>query len=63
MNECCGTCHYFCEVRRHPTYQDIITHICVYFLVEDNVDYILEITEHDMCECWKKREEVPHETK
>lgn len=63
MSECCGTCEYFCEVRKYPTYQDIATHICVQFLVEDHADYILETTEHDVCECWKKREEVLHEAK
>lgn len=32
MNECCGTCNYFCEVRKHPAYEEILTHICALFL-------------------------------
>ena len=54
MDERCGTCNYFCEVRKHPTYQEVLTHICVFFLVTDKEDYILETTEHDVCECYSK---------
>jgi len=57
MAECCKTCRFFCTVRKHPTYQEALTHICVYFLVKDNVDYILETTEYDRCECYAEREE------
>lgn len=57
MNERCGTCNYFCAVRKFPTFQEVLTHVCVVALLEDNIDYILETTEYDMCECWKKREE------
>ena len=57
MDECCKNCHYFCEVRKHPTYQEVLTHICAYFIVEEQTDYILETTEHDMCECWTERKD------
>ena len=52
MDECCKNCHFFCAVRKHPTYQEELTHICTYFLVQAERDYILETTEYDMCECW-----------
>ena len=55
MYECCKTCNYCCSVRKHPTYQEILTHICVFFLVQEGADYILEITEDDVCECYSKR--------
>lgn len=54
MNECCGTCNYFCEVRKHPAYEEILTHICALFLVEENEGYILETTENDVCECYMR---------
>lgn len=53
--ECCNTCEYFCKVRKYPIYQEVLTNVCVLFLVQDNEDYILETTEHDMCECWRER--------
>ena len=40
MYECCKTCNYCCSVRKHPTYQEILTHICVFFLVQEGADYI-----------------------
>ena len=55
MDECCKTCNYFCKVRKHPTYQGVLTHICVLFLVEEREDYIIEVSENDRCECWKKK--------
>ena len=54
-NECCKTCEFFCKVRKYPTYQDVLTHICTYFIVTENDDYICEVTENDMCECWTER--------
>ena len=54
-NECCQTCHYFGAIRKHPTYQEVLTNVCLYFIVEHFKDYILEVKEHDMCECWTKR--------
>lgn len=57
MDERCGTCNYCCEVRKHPTYQEVLTHICVYFLLQDREDYILETTEYDVCECWSERKD------
>lgn len=54
-NECCKTCEYFCQVRKYPTYQEVLTNICVVMLVQENADYILEVKEHDMCECWTER--------
>lgn len=56
MRDRCGTCRYFCGVRKHPTYQEILTHICTYFLLTEQSDYILETTENDVCECWKQRD-------
>ena len=56
-NECCKTCNFFCKVRKHPTYQEVLTHICTYFLVQEKADYILETTENDMCECWTERKD------
>ena len=56
MNERCGNCEYYCAVRKYPTYEEVLTHICVLPLLQDGIDYILEICEHDMCECWKERE-------
>jgi hypothetical protein len=53
--ECCKTCNYCCSVRKHPTYQEILTHICVFFLVQEGADYILEVAEDDVCECYSKR--------
>ena len=61
-NERCKNCEYFCEVRKHPTYQEVLTHICVYFVVEDQSDYILEAKENDMCECWKERKSTIKES-
>ena len=55
MDERCVTCEYFCEVKKYPIYKDVLTHICVYFLLVDKEDYILETTEDDRCECWKER--------
>ena len=58
MNECCGTCEYFCAVRKHPTYQEVLTHICTFFLLQDREDYIFETTENDVCECYCKRKDL-----
>lgn len=55
MDECCGTCNYFCKVRKWPTYEEVLTHICVLFLLQDKEDYILETTEYDVCECYSER--------
>jgi hypothetical protein len=52
MCECCETCRYFCEVKKRPFYQEVLTHICVLHLIEDHADYILEVTKNDVCECW-----------
>ena len=41
MDERCETCNYFCEVRKYPAYKDVLTHICVYFLLVDKEDYLL----------------------
>lgn len=57
MAERCGTCNFFCEVRKSPTYQEVLTHICTYFLVTENEGYILEVSENDMCECWEERKD------
>ena len=57
MDERCGTCNYCCEVRKHPTYQEVLTDICVYLLLQDREDYILETTEYDVCECWSERKD------
>lgn len=57
MSECCGTCHYFCEVKKWPTFEEVLTHICILPVVEDGIDYILEAAENDVCECWKERKE------
>ena len=56
-NECCKTCNYFGAVRQYPTYQKVLTNVCLYFLMTDFEDYILEVKEHDMCECWTRRRE------
>ena len=61
MNECCETCSYCCAVRKHPTYQEILTHICVFFLLHDHEDYILEIDGYDVCECYSERKEKCYE--
>jgi hypothetical protein len=57
MDERCETCNYFYAVRKHPTYQEVLTHICILPLVEDGIDYICEATRNDMCECWKERKD------
>lgn len=54
MHERCETCRYFCEVKKHPIYQEVLTHICVLHLIEDHIDYILETTKDDICEGWTK---------
>lgn len=54
MNECCGTCNYFCEVWKHPTYQEVLTHICI-LPAEEKEYYILETTENDTCERYMMR--------
>lgn len=61
MNECCTTCRFFCKVRKSPTYQDVLTNVCAYFLVMDNEDYILEVEPNDMCECWTEQTLKSHE--
>ena len=53
--ECCKTCKYCCEVRKRPTYQEILTHICVGFLLQEGSDYILEVAEDDICEEYVKK--------
>lgn len=55
MSECCKTCHYLGSIRKYPTYQDVLTNVCLYFIVEYFEDYILEVKEHDRCECWLER--------
>ena len=57
MSECCGTCNYCCEVRKRPTYQEVLTHICVYFLLQEGSGYIMEVTEDDMYECYMEYKE------
>ena len=57
MKECCGTCNYCCEVRKHPTYQEVLTHICTFFLLQEGSGYIMEVTENDMCECYMEYKE------
>lgn len=57
MYECCKTCHYFREVRKYPTYQEVLTHICLFHVIEENIDYVMETVENDMCECWLKLKE------
>ena len=52
--ECCGNCNYFCKVRKASNRQEILTHICVLFLVQDKEDYVIETKEDEMCECWMK---------
>lgn len=51
----CGNCTYCCEVRKHPDYQEILTHVCAYFVVTEHTDYILEVADSDVCECWKQK--------
>ena len=55
MTEHCETCNYFYAVRKYPIYEEVLTHICVFFLLQEGADYILETTENDMCECYMKR--------
>lgn len=55
MNECCKNCYFFRPVMKHPTYQEVLTHICDYFIVQEQAAYILETTENDVCECWTER--------
>ena len=55
MIECCKTCHYLGSVRKYPIYQEVLTNVCLYFIVEDFEDYILEVKGHDVCECWTRR--------
>ena len=55
MKECCGTCCSFREVMKHPTYQEVLTHICTLPFEIDEVYMILETDENDMCEYWKER--------
>ena len=54
-NECCETCRYFYSVRKWPTYEEVLTHICTCFLIDEGADYIIEVGENDMCECYKRR--------
>ena len=58
MDECCATCNYCCEVKAWPTFENVLTHVCVFHLVEWKVGYITESSPYDRCECWKKREEI-----
>ena len=57
MDECCKNCSYFYAVRKSPTYQEILTHICVFFLMTEKENYILETTDNDMCECYVERKD------
>lgn len=57
MHECCRTCHYFREVRKYPTYREVLTPVCMFHIVEEHIDYIMEVAENDMCECWMKLKE------
>lgn len=57
MNERCGTCNYCCEVRKHPTYQEVLTHICTFFLLQEGSGYIMEVMENDVCECYMEYKE------
>lgn len=58
MNECCKTCAFRCAVRKSPTYEEILTYICVYFLMTERADYLLETEDYDMCECYSKRKDI-----
>ncbi len=57
MDECCNNCYYCCAVRKYPTFQEVLTHICVLFVVEEQSDYIIETTGNDLCECWTERKD------
>ena len=57
MNKYCNNCNFFCAVRKWSTYEKILTHVCTYFLVTEKEDYIPEVTEYDMCECWTERKD------
>lgn len=58
VTPCCGTCEHWFEVRRRPTYQDVLTHVCTY-AISNVIDYIIEVDENDMCECYMKRKYQP----
>ena len=55
MEESCKTCKFFCAVKKFPTYQEVLTHVCLLDVtVYNNKDYICEVSENDMCECYTK---------
>ena len=56
MDECCGTCNYFCKVKKWPVFDEVLTHICINPFVLSGTDYICEANENDRCECWEERE-------
>lgn len=57
IKELCKNCDFFISVRKWPTFREELTHICAYFLVTERKDYVFEITEYDMCECWTERKD------
>ena len=52
--ECCGTCLYYCEILKHPTFEEVTTKACLYHPFTDRSKYVLETTYYDMCECYKR---------
>ena len=54
MNEQCETCEYFRAVRKWPTYQEVLTHVCTFDICKNRNHYLSEVTKNDMCECYKK---------
>ena len=57
MKECCKTCNYCFEVKKRPAYQEVLTHICTFFLLQENSGYIMEVAEDDVCECYVEYKE------
>lgn len=62
MKESCKTCKYCCEVKKFPTYKEVLTKICVLLLLQEGDPYILEVTDDSTCECYMEYKENKNES-
>jgi hypothetical protein len=56
VEDCCKNCAYCAEVRKWPLYNTIVTKCCIYYVLTERSDYILEVTDTDRCEVFRHKE-------
>ena len=57
MKKCCKTCNYCFAVKKRPVYQEVLTLICTFFLLQENSGCIMEVDDDDVCECYVEYKE------